>query len=322
MKRIISVSRRTDIPAFYGEWFMKRLEEGFAGCVNPFNNKKYLVSLKNEDVAGFVFWSNNFIPFTDKLKKIKKSGYKFYFNYTINNYPPEFEPGVVSYKLLTDNLKELSIQYSPESINWRYDPIVISDITSFEFHLKNFEIIASSLAGYVERCIISFVSLYEKVKKNFNSILTNNNIKIEEPNNSLKVKLAGELADIASSYGIKMYSCCCDYLIGNKISRASCIDGEIVNKLFLNNEENIYFKPKPTRPGCGCVECIDIGAYNTCAHGCVYCYANMNKKSALEKFKNHDKESAFLGYSSIESKKWLIELANTDTGSEEQLKLF
>ena len=326
MKKIISVSRRTDIPAFYGDWFLKRLEEGYAGYINPFNNKKYLVSLKNEDIAGFVFWSKNFVLFIDKLEKIKNSGYKFYFNYTINNYPKIFEPNVAPVESLINNIKDLSNQYSPQHINWRYDPIILSDITDYDFHIKNFEMIASAISGYVERCIISFVYLYEKVKKNFKSIQKDNNMQIEEPDINLKVKLAEKLAAIASIYGIKIYSCCCDYLVSDKVGRASCIDGNLANKIFFNNnEENIYFKPKPSRPACGCVESIDIGTYNTCVHGCVYCYANMNKKSASEKFNNHDKNSAFLGYSSSESKKWLTELTNecqNNIENEKQLELF
>lgn len=114
MKKIISVSRRTDIPAFYGEWFLKKLNEGFTEYKNPFSGRMNQTSLLNEDVASFVFWSKNFIPFVSALKTIKEKEYNFYFNYTINNYPKSFEPNLPEKELLINNLKYLSDSYSPE----------------------------------------------------------------------------------------------------------------------------------------------------------------------------------------------------------------
>ena len=305
MRKIISASRRTDIPAFYGDWFMNRLKEGFAGYVNPFWGQKYTVSLTLDNVACFVFWSKNFIPFVDKLKTIDKIGYKFYFNYTINGFPYIFERNVLKKDLLIDNLKKLSDMYSPEYINWRYDPIIISDITNYDFNLKNFDYIASKIEKYVERCFFSFVFLYGKVKKNFIDIQKESRIKIYNPDNDLKIKLANKLADIANQYGIKMYSCCGDYLLGPKIEKAHCIDAKLIKNLFYNNKDEFKYRIKPTRKECGCTESTDIGTYNTCAHGCMYCYANINKKSAYKTYKQHDKNTAFLGYSKTESDKWL-----------------
>jgi len=125
MKRIISVSRRTDIPAFYGDWFMQRLNDGFAGLVHPFGGNKYIIPLRPENVICFVFWSKNFSSFIENLKIIDELGYKFYFNYTVTALPSVLENNVEKRSAI-ETLKHLSTMYSPEHINWRFDPIILS----------------------------------------------------------------------------------------------------------------------------------------------------------------------------------------------------
>lgn len=307
MPRIISVSRRTDIPAYYGQWFINRLKDGFAGYVNPFGGQKYIVSLRPEDVACFVFWSKNFAPFMDKLPIIEDMGYRFYFNYTITGLPEVFENGSVRKETGIKALKELSSTYSPAHINWRYDPIIISDATYYDFHIMNFESIAASLEGYVERCIISFVMMYGKVKRNFVKFQSEHGIRITDPDIHSRIKLANELADIAKDHGIKMLSCCGDYLLGKKIGKAHCVDGKLIEELFHTGSGS---REKPTRKECGCTESLDIGAYDTCPHGCVYCYANMNKLAVQARFESHEKDAVFLGYGKEESGRWMEEVKN------------
>jgi hypothetical protein len=169
MMRSVSVSRRTDIPAFYGGWFMHRLEEGFAGVVNPFGGRKYIVPLRPEDVACFVFWSKNFAPFMENLKVIDRLGYKFYFNYTVTSLPDVFEDNVDK-RAAIRALKVLSETYSPQHINWRFDPIIISSITDRDFYVRIFEELVCQLEGLVERCYISFVTNYNKVTRNFEEL--------------------------------------------------------------------------------------------------------------------------------------------------------
>ncbi|MHC4542335.1 MAG: DUF1848 family protein, partial [Planctomycetota bacterium] len=169
MKRIISVSRRTDIPAFYGDWFMRRIEQGFAGVVNPFGGRRYLVSLRPEDVVCFVFWSKNFSPFVENLKILDGLGYKFYFNYTVTALPGLFESNLDRPSAI-ETLKQLSRTYSPRHINWRFDPIILSDLCDRTFFVRAFEEIASEFEGYVERCYFSFVTEYGKVLRNFEDL--------------------------------------------------------------------------------------------------------------------------------------------------------
>jgi hypothetical protein len=320
MKRIISVSRRTDIPAFYSDWFMARLAEGFAGVVHPFGGQRYIVSLKPEDVVCFVFWSKNFTPFLEHLNTIENMGYKFYFNYTITGLPSAFESNVQK-ETAIESLKQLSKTYSPKHINWRFDPIIISSICDRDFHIRAFEKLASELAGYVERCYFSFVARYGKVIRNFTEFEKSHNLKIFDCSNDFRIDLASELTTIAENYGIEMFSCCGDYLVGEKIQKAHCIDGRIIEELFF--PEGFSFKHKPTRDECGCTESTDIGTYDTCPHGCIYCYANTNKGRANKAFQNHDKTAAFLCYTKAQSDKWLKEIQNSKTHVDyEQPRMF
>jgi len=320
MKKIISVSRRTDIPAFYGDWFMRRLKDGFAGVLNPFGGKKYIVSLKPEDVTCFVFWSKNFAPFLENLQIIEGMGYKFYFNYTITALPPVYESNVEKQQAI-ESLKLLSKTYSPQHINWRFDPIIITNTCGRDFYIRTLEELASEFAGFVDRCYFSFVTEYNKVKRNFAELEKTTNIKIIDANKDYKIELANELTAIANNYGIQMFSCCGDYLVGDKIKKAHCIDGGIIKHLFPADTPD--YREKPTRKECGCTESTDIGAYDTCPHGCVYCYANANKHKAYKAFDNHDIDSAFLGYSKSESDSYLAEIKNSKTRKDfEQLKMF
>jgi hypothetical protein len=313
MKRIISVSRRTDIPAFYGDWFMGRLKEGFADVVNPFGGQKYIVPLALEDVSCFVFWSKNFAPFLKNLKIIDSLGYKCYFNYTVTGLPAVFETNVEKQAAI-EALKHLSRIYSPRHINWRFDPIILSNICDHTYWLKAFEDLASQFAGLVERCYFSFVTEYEKVKRNLTELEKTHGAKIVDASIESKVELANEMASIAERYGIKVFSCCGDYLVGEKIKKAHCIDGGIIERLFF--PEGLAYTEKPTRKDCGCTESIDIGAYDTCPHGCIYCYANANKPTALHAFKNHDKQSAFLGCTKSQSDRFLAEIQNAKMGND------
>lgn len=305
MKRIISVSRRTDVPAFYGDWFMERVREGFAGVVHPFGGKRHLVSLRPEDVTCFVFWTKDLTPFVQRLDALDRLGYRFYFNYTVTGVPSVFESHVDKAAALR-TLKQLSKRYSPKYINWRFDPIVLSSICDGDFYLTEFERLASELEGLVERCHFSFVMPYRKVDRNFRELEQALGVQVIQESEERRIELAGRLVSIAQSHGIQMYSCCGEYLIGDRVHKAHCIDGSLIEQLFY--PQGLAWTEKPTRPGCGCTESIDIGTYDTCPHGCVYCYANANKAVARQAFESHDPTSAFLGFPKSQSDAWLREL--------------
>ncbi len=308
MQRIVSVSRRTDIPAFYGKWFANRLDAGFVGWVNPFGGQKYLVSLHPEDVTALVFWSKNYRPFLEFLPDLKQRGYNCLFHYTITGLPGMFETNPVETGDAIDSFRQISDLYSPEHIAWRFDPILISDVTDKEFHLDRFEYIASRLSGYTERCFVSFAVYYGKVERSFRNFTAHHGINFFDPAREEKIELADQLAGIAGHYGIQMFSCCGDYLVNDRINKGRCIDGELISRLFYKG--NWKGKSKPTRRECGCTQSTDIGKYDTCPHGCIYCYANMNKETARDVYEKHDGDSPFLGYAREEGNRFLSELGN------------
>jgi len=305
MKRIVSVSRRTDVPAFYGEWFMRRVREGCLGVVNPFGGKRYRVSLRPEDVTCFVFWSKDFTPFVEHLETLDRLGYKFYFNYTVTGLPSVFESNVDKAAALR-TLRHLSRRYSPRHIHWRFDPIIFSTISDEDFYLKEFAKRAVELEGLVERCYFSFVTEYGKVKRNFTRLQETTGVTVTQRSESEKIDLANRLALVAAQHGIQMYSCCSDYLVGERIQKGRCVDGALIEQLFF--PEGLAYKAKPTRPQCGCTESTDIGTYDTCPHGCAYCYANANKAVARQAHARHDPDSAFLGFGKAQSDTWLAEI--------------
>jgi len=311
--KIISASRRTDIPAFYGEWFMNRIAEGFAGYVNPFNNKKYTVSLKKEDTASIVLWSKNFTPFIERTFLLKDEGYSLFFNYTITGLPGIFEPEAPDTDESLESIRLLSSRFSPEHINWRYDPVMVSDITGTDYHLNKFESLCRSLSGYIKRCYISFPTNYGKVERSFKNFTERTGISLISPDINERIALAEQISAIAEKYGIKVYSCCGDYLTSGKIAKGRCIDGEIISS--ISGKDLSKLKARPTRKECGCTESTDIGIYDSCPHGCIYCYANSNAAKASAYYKRYISDagysqSAFLGVPEQISDEWLKEIDN------------
>ena len=306
MQRIISISRRTDVPAFYGDWFMRRLEAGVAGWENPFGGQRYLVSLRREDVLCLAFWSKNYRPFLPHLRQLTEQGWPCFLNYTITGLPSVFECNLVPADDAIDSLKVLSALFSPDHITWRYDPVVVSEQTPAAYHLERFASMASALEGHVTRCAFSFPVRYGKVERNFAKFEREHGFRIFDPSVKERQSLADGLADIAAQHGIGLYTCCGDILINDRIRKAHCVDGEAISRIsYRGNWSGVT---KPTRKECGCTESVDIGCYDTCPHGCIYCYANIHKEQAVERHRNHDPDSAFLGFSRADADKCVTEV--------------
>ncbi|MFA6450291.1 MAG: DUF1848 domain-containing protein [bacterium] len=304
MKNIISASRRTDIPAFYGDWFMNRIREGAAGFVNPFGGQRYNVSLRPEDVIFIVFWSKNFEPFLKHLDELDERGYKFYFQFTITGLPKVFEENTPMAAQAVETSRLLADRYSPDHVLWRFDPIIFTSITSPAETLERFVELAGAMEGVTRRCYFSYVQFYGKVRRNFEEIYSKRGITFRaDPDEERKrteskaftydltrgekIAFARELSVHAAGRGIDMHTCCGDYLLngggdgGPSIYKAHCVDGELIERL----TGGVCGAPlKPTREECGCYESRDIGAYNTCPHGCHFCYANVNKEMAAKNF--------------------------------------
>lgn len=270
--RVISASRRTDIPAFFTNWFLDALEAGSVSFREPFSGKIRTVSMIPEDVHSIVFWSRDYSKLLPHLRSIKAKGYSFYFHFTITGHPPIFD----RYSIPADDgivqLIELSRLYSPDHVQWRFDPLIISDISDAHYLVERFTSIAQRLKGSTHRCYISFAQFYGKVKKSLHKLEQETGIRCLDPPVEEKLTIARKIAEIAAENGMKVFACCCDYLVSGLIEKAHCIDGELLRQLFP--ERPLNGKAKPTRKGCGCFESLDIGTYNTCSHGCIYCYAN------------------------------------------------
>lgn len=284
---ILSVSRRTDIPAFYSDWFINRLREEVVWVRNPMNYHSISqISLAPNVVDCIVFWSKNPQPMFKYLDEIE-SKYKFYFQYTINAYEKDLEPNLPSLDERLNNFIYLAKRYGKERVIWRYDPIIITPKYNLEWHIKRFEYIANKLKDYTTTCVFSFLDVYEKNKNNLLKLA------IKDITRDLMVEISQKLKPIADKNRIKLKTCSEDIdLIDLEIKRSCCIDPDLISKII--NCKIKAVKDKNQRASCGCVESIDIGQYNTCSHGCVYCYANYSKESVKTNCLRHIKTSKLL----------------------------
>lgn len=283
---IISVSRRTDVPAFYMPWLIQRVREQRAVYYNPFSYKGYEVSLRPEDVDVMVFISKNYAPLLPYLDELQ-SKYPVYFHFTITGLSGIFEERVPAALEMIEVLRELSRRTSPAQVEWRFDPVVLTNMTPPEFYRKNFTSFARRLEGATTRCYFSFATIYDKVKRNFHELGRAKGVQLLPTDLVLYRQLADEFAMIGQEHGIQLYSCCNDFLASGLVKKGRCIDGEYLSSLF---DVHKTFPPSPTREGCGCAKCIDLGVYDTCPHGCSYCYANMNPRTAWQNYQTHSPE--------------------------------
>ena len=290
---IISASRRTDIPAFYAQWFINRIRAGHCTVPNPFNRKQVShISLRPEDVGIIVFWTRNPQPLIPYLKELDQLGYRYYFQYTVMNNPRLIDAMT---PLLSSSLKifkKLSDLIGPEKVIWRYDPIVISNITDIEFHTDTYKHIAETLKNYTQRSVISLLDIYPKLKKRLKA-LKDNGVEIVDLNKEFDERfdeLLHALAGIAEQNKMEIVSCAEDPdLTKYNIQPGKCIDDNYIERVFgidVSHKKDPY-----QREACGCVVSRDIGVYDTCLSGCQYCYATTSFEKAKALYKDHDPDS-------------------------------
>lgn len=283
---IVSVSRRTDIPAFYSEWFFNRLKEGYVHVLNPINKKQISeISLSPKDVDCFVFWTKNPEPMIDRLDELKD--YDYYFQFTITPYGKDVESGIVDKNKVVETFITLSQKIGKERVILRYDPILLTEKYNIEYHKKAFEKLCSRVADYTEKCVISFVDLYKKTERNTKSL----NI-IPMYDDTIKT-IAKNISETAAKYNLQVETCSEGYDLSEfNIVKGKCIDDNLVSK--ITGYEIYVDKDKTQREVCGCVKSVDIGQYNTCRHHCLYCYANFNYEIVEENVKLHDDNKPML----------------------------
>ncbi len=297
---ILSASRRTDIPGYYSEWLMNRLKEGFAYYRNPMNSAQLCkVLLTPENIDCIVFWTKDPAPMLKHLEKLDALGYRYYFQFTITPYGLHYqgsafgkylEPNLREKREIIQTFQELSDRIGKGRVLWRYDPIVLNDTLTEQYHLEQFTALCKELSGYTELCTISFADVYRKLS----NVVKDQVLREISPEqmHSLSTAFSG----IAAPMGISLRACCeAVDLTGDGILPASCIDRETVEKIC--GPAVTAGKDKSQRPHCGCMKSIDIGAYNTCRNGCIYCYANHSGASIDRNYSRHDPTSPIMiGY--------------------------
>lgn len=280
---ILNVSGRTDIVAFYTDWFMNRYHEGFVDVRNPFNHN--LVSrIDFSDVDAILFCTKNPIPILNKINEINKP---IIFHVTLTPYKKDIEPNVPPKGEIVEAIKKLSKIIGKDNLVIRYDPIFISAKYTLDYHIKAFENLCSLLDGYVSKILISFLDDYKNVRKNKKVL---NFKELEESD----YKAIGENFSISAlKHHMIVHTCFEDRnLTEYGFSKDECLSHELAYKL----TGKVYKKEwKARKEGkCHCVQMVDIGVYNSCKHFCKYCYANYDEKQVQDNFINHDPNSSLL----------------------------
>ncbi len=284
---IISASRRTDIPAFYADWFFQRLREGFVYVRNPINPRQVgRVSLSPAVVDGIVFWSKNPAPMIGRLREL--GGIPYYFQYTLNPYGQDVEPHLPDKReVLLPILQRLADTVGAERVNWRYDPILLNDTYTIPYHLGSFNDFTKRLKGYVTKCTFSILDMYPKTVRN------TRDLRLKPISQEDMLTLARGFSQIARANDLALDTCAETVDLSTlNIGHARCVDGGLLEhlggcKLTLGKDPN-------QRPACGCAASIDIGAYDTCLQGCRYCYANASAKTALANHLKHNPTAPLL----------------------------
>jgi len=285
---VISASRRTDIPAFYMEWFMDRIEEGSFEVINPYNQHISVVPATYENVHSIVFWSKNFRPFIENGygDKLKKRGYNLFFNFTINSYSPLLEPNLPSLADRLDQLESLCSRFDSKTINWRFDPLCFYKTKGNQLmdNLHDFSLIADKASNCgIKRCITSFMDHYPKIKKRTARIP---DFSFTDPPLEKKKEIVLKMAKTLSKKKISLQTCCEKEVIDALpldcgIIKSSCIPNDLLVEIFGGRLSMRKDSGQRIKSGCGCKVSVDIGSYNLhpCYHSCLFCYANPARKA-------------------------------------------
>lgn len=285
---ILSVSRRTDIPCYYSEWFMNRLKAGYVMTKNPMNPSQVRrIDLSPQLIDCIVFWTKDPLNIMDKLPQLDAMGYHYYFQFTLTPYGKDIEGNLRGKDEIAETFRQLSLRIGKDKVLWRYDPIILNNEITAEYHRENFEQLCCKLHGYTNTCTISFADIYKKLSRNVKEHILRP-IAEEQMH-----ELAAIFSGIGNRYEIKLRACCENVdLSDDGILQASCIDKEIVEQIC--GHEIMANRDISQRLGCGCYQSVDVGVYNTCRNGCVYCYANHSDASIDKNMSLHNPNSDIL----------------------------
>lgn len=282
-KIVISASRRTDIPAFYMKWFMRRIDMGCFDVVNPYNRHVSIVPAEPDKVHTILFWSKNFGPFikNESGEKLREKGYNLYFNFTINSRDPLLEPNVPALEKRIRQLEYLCKNFGAGSISWRFDPVCFYKTKGGKIHdnLHDFNYISSKVSrSGIKRCITSFMDDYHKIRKRTAKIP---DFAFIDPPMETKSKIVLKMKDELSDKNISLHTCCEKELLSilpenSGITKSSCVPNNLFTELFGGHLSLGKDSGQRIKNGCGCKVSVDIGSYSLhpCYHNCLFCYAN------------------------------------------------
>lgn len=287
---IVSASYRTDIPAFYAPWFMNRLAAGFCRVRNPYGGPDTHVALAPGGVGGFVFWTRNIAPLEPSLDAVRRRA-PFVVQFTVTGYPRPLESAVIAAARAIEQIRALRCEWGPRAIVWRYDPVLLTSLTPATWHLANFAHLATALVGAVDEVVVSFAQSYRKTRRNLDAAAAASRFTWRDPPDDEKRELLTRLAAIAGEHAMRLTICTQPALAVPGLSASRCIDAERLGDVAGTA---LAARTKGNRPGCLCAESRDIGVYDSCPHGCVYCYAVTSRARAAAFKRAHDPDTEAL----------------------------
>lgn len=276
---ILNVSSRTDIVAFYTNWFMERYHEGYVDVRNPFYPNQ-ISRIKFENVDAILFCTKNPIPIINRIEEIK---HPILFHVTLTPYKKDIEPNLPKKREIIDAIKKISNIIGKDNIYLRYDPILLNDYYNIDYHIEAFEKICSLLNGYVTNIIVSFIDDYKNVRNNI-KVLKLNDFTMDDYK-----EIGINFSKIAKKYNMTIQTCC----EKNNLNEYGFIINDCVSKESAFKLTGKTFKKWKSR-NCNCIEMADIGCYNTCMHFCKYCYANYDERKVISNYKKHITNSSLL----------------------------
>ncbi|MBN2344954.1 MAG: DUF1848 domain-containing protein [Candidatus Aminicenantes bacterium] len=266
---IVSVSRRCDVPAFQGQWFMEQLRRGAVEVRNPFRpGQSRQVGLRRGEVDAFVFWSRDPRPFLRHLPEVERGGHPYYFLLTVTGYPRFLEPAVPGVDEAVSFFRELAARCTRRRVVWRYDPVLFTPELDSRFHSDNFSRLAGLLAPFAFRAIVSFFDPYRKALRRLRKAGIDG--EAAAGTTGQHRDLLARFAASAADAGLEIQTCA-ETVDSPVVPRGKCIDDALLNDRF--GLELPYRKDPAQRRLCLCQQSVDIGAYGACGHGCLYCYA-------------------------------------------------
>ncbi|NKD86360.1 DUF1848 domain-containing protein [Haematospirillum jordaniae] len=281
---VLSASYKTDIPAFYGDWFVNRLQAGHVTVHNVWNNRPFTVDLRPHALSGIVLWTRNIKPFLHHMPAVDALGLPTVIQFTVTGYPRNLDRFVPDAYQAVEMIRTLAGARGSDAVVWRYDPILFTSLTPPHWHRETFSRLAQDLRGAVNEVVVSFAQFYSKTRQSLARVAQHSHLTWHDPDDDTKKELLGDFLAIAQDNGMALSLCAQRHLLVPGLQDAACIDTERLSRLA---GQAVITGSRSHRASCACAASKDIGAYNTCPQGCIYCYATTTHVKAREAAQSH-----------------------------------